>query len=114
MDHPEQLTPVDWRTMDPIEQDALDLAGRGGTSIPFRDWFDARWANKLPVWAVPKYDTPSDSLRLYPLLWEREVACYWGTLTPEQRREHPAYKLALEYAEDRAWREQQSVAEGLI
>ena len=97
---PEQLTPVDWRTLEPMDAEALFIAGsRGSASLPFRDWFDARWSDRMPFWA--KRDAPSDMLALNDDLWLHEVACYWGTLTPEQRREHPAYKLALEYAENR-------------
>ena len=110
---PDELTPVDWRTLEPLEQKALDLAGHEQCDA-FCAWFDARWKDRLPVWATPKYDTPSDSLLKHAELWEHEVACYWGTLTPEQRREHPAWKLAEDYAHDRAWCEAEAAkAEGL-
>jgi hypothetical protein len=104
----DELTPVDWRKLDPIEQHALTIAGsRTADGLHFCRWFDARWRDKLPEWA--RVDRPSEMLaRNDAEAWDREVACYWGTLTPEQRREHPAYKAAQESAEDIAWRERQA------
>ena len=108
----EELMPVDWRTLEPLEQDALALAG-GECDTLFEDWFNARWTSRIPVWAMPPHDAPSDCLRLHPLLWDEWVARYWGTLTPEDRRAHPAWKAAEGYAEERAWYEAEAAkAEG--
>lgn len=105
----DELQPADWRKLDPIEQHALTIAGsHTADGLPFRDWFDARWSERMPFWA--RHEKPSDMLARNAELWDHEVACYWGTLTPEQRREHPAYKAAQDSAEDIAWRERQAEA----